>query len=130
MAVSEIRRQRDLFEARKKQKFVEKQQRRKRQSQTDGNQSEDRATYVINSDIDEGVGVSMYSADVTTAATWGGSTEQSSDEEDSAVGDDAPVSNFFIEDKHSNLYIQISTYLNSSFLGILLNAVFIYIVQQ
>ena len=98
MAVSEIRRQRDLFEARKKQKFVEKQQRRKRQSQTDGNQSEDRATYVINSDIDEGVGVSMYSADVTTAATWGGSTEQSSDEEDSAVGDDAPVSNFFIED--------------------------------
>lgn len=88
MAVSEIRRQRDLFEARKRQKFVEKQQRRKMQSQTDGDQSEDRATYVINSDIDEGVGVSMYSADVTTAGTWGGSTEQSSDEEDSALVDD------------------------------------------
>lgn len=89
MAVSEIRRQRDLFEERKKQKFVEK-QRRKKQSQNDENQSDDRATYVINSDIDEGVGVSMYSADVTTAATWGGSTEQSSDDEDSAVGDEYP----------------------------------------
>lgn len=87
MAVSEIRRQRDLFEEKKKQKFVEK-QRRKKLNQNDENQSDDRATYVINSDIDEGVGVSMYSADVTTAATWGGSTEQSSDEDDSAVGDD------------------------------------------
>ena len=87
MAVSEIRRQRDLFEEKKKQKFVEK-QRRKKLNQNDENQSDDRATYVINSDIDEGVGVSMYSADVTTAATWGGSTEQSSDEGDSAVGDD------------------------------------------
>jgi hypothetical protein len=88
MAVSEIRRQRDLFEDGKKQKFVEKQRRKKQSQHIDENQSDDRATYVINSDIDEGVGVSMYSADVTTAATWGGSTEQSSDEGDSAVGDE------------------------------------------
>lgn len=89
MAVSEIRRQRDLFEQKKRQKFVEKQQ-RKRKNRSDENQSDDRATYSVHSDIDEGVGVSMYSADVTTAATWGGSTEQSSSEEDSAVGEEFP----------------------------------------
>ena len=101
MAVSEIRRQRDLFEQRKKQKFVEK-QRRKKQNHNDESQSEDRATYVINSDIDEGVGVSMYSADVTTAATWGGSTEQSSDEEDSAVGDDFPTDGAVSDKQHGS----------------------------
>lgn len=92
MAVSEIRRQRDLFEQKKRQKFVEKQQ-RKRKNRSDENQSDDRATYSVHSDIDEGVGVSMYSADVTTAATWGGSTEQSSSEEDSAVGEEFPDNN-------------------------------------
>ena len=90
MAVSEIRRQRDLFEQKKKQKFVEK-QRRKKKNQVEENQSDDRATYSVHSDIDEGVGVSMYSADVTTAGTWGGSTEQSSSEEDSAVEEDYPA---------------------------------------
>ena len=90
MAVSEIRRQRDLFEQKKKQKFVEKQRRKKKQQVVE-NQSDDRATYSIHSDIDEGVGVSMYSADVTTAGTWGGSTEPSSSEEDSAVEEDFPV---------------------------------------
>ncbi len=60
-------------------------QRRKRDS---GDDISDGGTYSIRSDIDEGVGVSMFSADVTTAATWGGSTEQSSTEEDSAVDED------------------------------------------
>ena len=73
-----------MFEQNKKLKFVEK-QRRKRDS---GDDRSDGGTYSIRSDIDEGVGVSMFSADVTTAATWGGSTEQSSTEEDSAVGED------------------------------------------
>ena len=85
LAVSELRRQRDLFEQKKKQKFVEKQRRKRRtrEDQSDG------GTYSIKSDdIDEGVGVSMISGDVTTAATWGGSTEQSSTEEDSAVGEE------------------------------------------
>lgn len=86
MAVTEIRRQRELFEQKKKQNFVEK-QRKKKLRGGDKNQSDDGATYSVHSDIDEGVGVSMYSADVTTAATWGGSTEQSSSE-DSAVEED------------------------------------------
>ena len=85
LVMSEIRRQREMFEQNKKLKFVEK-QRRKRDS-GDDNRS-DGGTYSIRSDIDEGVGHSMFSADVTTAATWGGSTEQSSSEEDSAVGEE------------------------------------------
>ena len=85
IAVSEIRRQRELYELQKKQKFVEKQQ-RKKMTQLEEIQSDDRGTYSVHSD--EGVGVSAYSADVTTAATWGGSTAQSSNEEDSAVEDD------------------------------------------
>ncbi len=84
MVMSELRRQREMFEQNKKLKFVEK-QRRKRDS---GDDISDGGTYSIRSDIDEGVGVSMFSADVTTAATWGGSTEQSSTEEDSAVDED------------------------------------------
>ena len=83
--MSELRRQREMFEQNKKLKFVEK-QRRKRDSEDD-NRS-DGGTYSIRSDLDEGVGHSMFSADVTTAATWGGSTEQSTSEEDSAVGED------------------------------------------
>lgn len=85
LVMSELRRQREMFEQNKKLKFVEK-QRRKRDS-ADDNRS-DGGTYSIRSDLDEGVGHSMFSADVTTAATWGGSTEQSSSEEDSAVGED------------------------------------------
>ena len=87
LAVTEIRRQRELFEQKKKQKFVEK-QRRKRKNRPEENQSDDHATYSVHSDVDEGVGVSMFSADVTTAGTWGGSTVQSSSEEDSAVDED------------------------------------------
>ena len=87
--MSEIRRQREMFEQNKKLKFVEK-QRRKHKS---GDDRSDGGTYSIRSDLDdvdldEGVGHSMFSADVTTAATWGGSTEQSSSEEDSAVGEE------------------------------------------
>ena len=68
---------------------MEKQQRKKVRNLRNDMQFDDRATYSIHSDIDEGVGVSMHSADVTTAATWGGSTEQSSsDQEDSAVGEE------------------------------------------
>lgn len=86
LVMSELRRQREMFEQNKKLKFVEK-QRRKRDS-ADDNRS-DGGTYSIRSDLDEGVGHSMFSADVTTAATWGGSTEQSSSsEEDSAVGEE------------------------------------------
>ena len=85
LVMSELRRQREMFEQNKKLKFVEK-QRRIRDS-GDDNRS-DGGTYSIRSDLDEGVGHSMFSADVTTAATWGGSTEQSSSEEDSAVGEE------------------------------------------
>lgn len=45
-------------------------------------------TYSLRSaDIDEGFGVSMMSADITTA-TWGGSTQPSSTQNDSAVSED------------------------------------------
>ena len=48
-------------------------------------------TYSVRSgrsgDIDEGFGVSMMSADITTA-TWGGSTQPSSTQNDSAVSAD------------------------------------------
>ncbi|XP_065668870.1 pericentriolar material 1 protein isoform X3 [Hydra vulgaris] len=104
IAVSEIRRQRELYELQKKQKFVEKQQRKKK-TQLEEIQSDDRGTYSVHSD--EGVGVSAYSADVTTAATWGGSTAQSSNEEDSAVEDDYGATEECIENdeefsNHSN----------------------------
>ena len=94
MAVTEIRRQRELFEQKKKQTFVEKQ--RKKKLRGDKNQSDDGATYSVHSDIDEGVGVSMYSADVTTAATWGGSTEQSSSGDSAVEEDYAGNVRFFI----------------------------------
>lgn len=84
LVMSELRRQREMFEQNKKLKFVEKQ----RQKRDSGDDRSDGGTYSIRSDIDEGVGHSMFSADVTTAATWGGSTEQSSSEEDSAVGEE------------------------------------------
>ena len=78
-----------MFERKKKETFVEKQQQKKVRNLQNDMQFDDCATYSIHSDIDEGVGVSMHSADVTTAATWGGSTEQSSsDQEDSAVGEE------------------------------------------
>lgn len=48
-------------------------------------------TYSVRSgrsgDLDEGFGVSMMSADITTA-TWGGSTQPSSTQNDSAVSAD------------------------------------------
>ena len=111
LAVNEIRRQRDLFEQKKKEKFVEKQQQKNVRNFRNDIQFDDHATYSIHSDIDEGVGVSMHSADVTTAATWGGSTEQSSsDQEDSAVGEEfvavREVLNFFFffyNHGHNNL---------------------------
>eukprot|EP00794_Sanderia_malayensis_P007218 gene7218-8026_t len=97
LVMSELRRQREMFEQNKKLKFVEKQRRRR----DSGDDRSDGGTYSIRSDIDEGVGVSMFSADVTTAATWGGSTEQSSTEEDSAVEeDDYPEEEAEIEDDY------------------------------
>ena len=46
MAVSEIRRQRELFEQKKKQKFVEKQRKKKLRS-AEKNMSDDGATYSV-----------------------------------------------------------------------------------
>ncbi|XP_065059055.1 pericentriolar material 1 protein-like [Rhopilema esculentum] len=101
LVMSEIRRQREMFEQNKKLKFVEK-QRRKHKSADDRS---DGGTYSIRSDLDdvdldEGVGHSMFSADVTTAATWGGSTEQSSSEEDSAVGEEDFPEGGVMEDEY------------------------------
>ena len=85
---SELRRQRELHEEKlkkRKQKFLEK---RKKAGLDDVSEG---GTYSVRSgrsgDIDEGFGVSMMSADITTA-TWGGSTQPSSTQNDSAVSAD------------------------------------------
>ncbi|XP_022808607.1 pericentriolar material 1 protein-like isoform X2 [Stylophora pistillata] len=85
---SELRRQRELHEEKlkkRKQKFLEK---RKKSGLDDLSEG---GTYSVRSgrsgDIDEGFGVSMMSADITTA-TWGGSTQPSSTQNDSAVSAD------------------------------------------
>ncbi|XP_068701936.1 pericentriolar material 1 protein-like isoform X2 [Montipora foliosa] len=85
---SELRRQRELHEEklkRRKQKFLEKRKKAGLDDLSEG------GTYSIRSgrsgDIDEGFGVSMMSADITTA-TWGGSTQPSSTQNDSAVSAD------------------------------------------
>lgn len=85
---SELRRQRELHEEKlkkRKQRFLEK---RKKAGLDDVSEG---GTYSVRSgrsgDIDEGFGVSMMSADITTA-TWGGSTQPSSTQNDSAVSAD------------------------------------------
>ncbi|XP_078372053.1 pericentriolar material 1 protein-like isoform X2 [Oculina patagonica] len=85
---SELRRQRELHEdklKKRKQRFLEK---RKKVGLDDVSEG---GTYSVRSgrsgDIDEGFGVSMMSADITTA-TWGGSTQPSSTQNDSAVSAD------------------------------------------
>ena len=70
------RKQRFVFEKRKKAGFDD---------------LSEGGTYSVRSgrsgDVDEGFGVSMMSADITTA-TWGGSTQPSSTQNDSAVSAD------------------------------------------
>ncbi|KAK2563645.1 Pericentriolar material 1 protein [Acropora cervicornis] len=85
---SELRRQRELHEEklkRRKQKVLEKRKKAGLDDLSEG------GTYSVRSgrsgDIDEGFGVSMMSADITTA-TWGGSTQPSSTQNDSAVSAD------------------------------------------
>lgn len=85
---SELRRQRELHEEKlkkRKQKFLEKRKKAGLDDLSEG------GTYSVRSgrsgDIDEGFGVSMMSADITTA-TWGGSTQPSSTQNDSAVSGD------------------------------------------
>lgn len=85
---SELRRQRELHEEKlkkRKQKFLEKRKKAGLDDLSEG------GTYSIRSgrsgDLDEGFGVSMMSADITTA-TWGGSTQPSSTQNDSAVSAD------------------------------------------
>ena len=85
---SELRRQRELHEEKlkkRKQKFLEKRKKAGLDDLSEG------GTYSVRSgrsgDIDEGFGVSMMSADITTA-TWGGSTQPSSTQNDSAVSAD------------------------------------------
>ena len=85
---SELRRQRELHEEKlkkRKQRFLEK---RKKAGLDDVSEG---GTYSVRSgrsgDLDEGFGVSMMSADITTA-TWGGSTQPSSTQNDSAVSAD------------------------------------------
>lgn len=70
----------------RKQRFViEKRKKAGLDDQSEG------GTYSVRSgrsaDVDEGFGVSMMSADITTA-TWGGSTQPSSTQNDSAVSAD------------------------------------------
>lgn len=98
---SELRRQRELHEEKlkkRKQKFLEK---RKKSGLDDLSEG---GTYSVRSgrsgDIDEGFGVSMMSADITTA-TWGGSTQPSSTQNDSAVSaDESDEENEVAQVKH------------------------------
>ena len=86
---SELRRQRELHEEKlkkRRQKLVF--EKRKKAGLDDLSEG---GTYSVRSgrsgDMDEGFGVSMMSADITTA-TWGGSTQPSSTQNDSAVSAD------------------------------------------
>lgn len=83
---SELRRQRELHEEKlKKRKHRLLNEKRKKAGLDDVSEG---GTYSLRSaDIDEGFGVSMMSADITTA-TWGGSTQSSSTQNDSAVSED------------------------------------------
>ncbi|XP_032242223.2 pericentriolar material 1 protein isoform X2 [Nematostella vectensis] len=83
---SELRRQRELHEEklkRRKQRLLN--EKRRKAGLDDVSEG---GTYSLRSaDMDEGFGVSMMSADITTA-TWGGSTQPSSTQNDSAVSED------------------------------------------
>ncbi|KAK3744882.1 hypothetical protein QZH41_013767, partial [Actinostola sp. cb2023] len=83
---SELRRQRELHEEKlKKRKHRLLNEKRKKAGLDDVSEG---GTYSMRSaDVDEGFGVSMMSADITTA-TWGGSTQPSSTQNDSAVSED------------------------------------------
>lgn len=83
---SELRRQRELHEEKlKKRKHRLLNEKRKKAGLDDV--SEGGAYSLRSADVDEGFGVSMMSADITTA-TWGGSTQPSSTQNDSAVSED------------------------------------------
>lgn len=103
---SELRRQRELHEEKlkkRKQRFLEK---RKKAGLDDVSEG---GTYSVRSgrsgDIDEGFGVSMMSADITTA-TWGGSTQPSSTQNDSAVSADGS------DDENQGREVRFHKYLN------------------